>query len=315
MLPETDAFFRRICRRVYVGNQNQALLRLGWLSIVALRLFGKHYNALYTNGQGNSIVLFAKMIASRGTWVHHHHTAGDEAEQPTWGPQYRQALQQADTVIACSCRNAENLRLATDRAINVIPCFSRQVQLPADLRQVSPKLHFGYYGRLIPEKGIDLICQLSDDPELAATFEFHLWGQGKAYQPAFFNQFAQLNYHGPFRGKDDLAVVLGSLDAVLLLSSHPEGLPISLLEAMGAGVPWLATDRGGIPDIACDPNSTRIIPINSTYLQTKAAILSFAADIRGGKVSSVAQREMYTRQFSSQALVSQWRKVFGLQEL
>ena len=308
MLPETKDFFRQICRRVYLGESRSRFI---WLLLVVLKLRFKHYNALYTNGQGKSVFFISKLLISHNEWVLHHHTSGDVADQTTWDKDYWKALLKANRVIACSQRNAKDMSLVLKRSVDVIPCFSRQVKLTATGLSESNKLRFGYYGRLIPEKGIDLLCKLSEDVDLQ-EIEFHIWGEGPNYSLSTFKSFTNISYHGSFNGDEQLASVLSSLDALLLLSTHPEGLPISLLEAMSAGLPWLATDRGGIPDIALDPSSTRVISSASTYSEIKNALILFAIDLKAGHVSKQEQIDLYTKKFSSSVLVSQWREVLGL---
>ena len=201
------------------------------------------------------------------------------------------------------------MELSLNRRIASIPCFSREVSVSAIMQQ--GKLKFGYYGRLIPEKGIVALCKLSADKDLS-NIEINIWGEGEAYPPEFFASYPNLKYHGAFSGKEQLAAVINSLDAFLLLSTHPEGLPICLLEAMSAGLPWLSTDRGGIADIALDPSSTRLIASDADYGTIKAAVLAFADDIRFGKASRTTQIDLYKRKFSAPALVSQWREELGL---
>jgi peptidoglycan/LPS O-acetylase OafA/YrhL len=312
MTPSTEAYFRRICRQVYLGKRGSAPEQLFWLSWVSLQLLARRYQALYTNGQGSSIWYFAQLLRRRRHWVHHHHTAGDAADQATWDPQYYKALLVADTVIACSRRNADDMQGILGRSVQNIPCFSRQIVRNSSKQR--RKLHFGYYGRLIPEKGIDILCQLSQDPILD-DIEFHIWGEGDAYPRSFFAEYSHLHYNGPFSSKDELKEVLTNLDAYLLLSSHPEGLPISLLEVMSAGLPWLATDRGGVADIACDPLATRVISVTATYDEIKAAITALAADIRQGKLSENKQQALYSQRFSARVLVDRWRATLGLAEV
>lgn len=309
MLPETMNFFRGICRKMYLGRGGNSLQRLFWLFHIGIKLCFKRYNAVYTNGHGNSIIFLSKLLFRAGKWVHHYHTSGDTDDQSTWSSGYRHALLSAAEVIACSNRNAINLEKVLQRPVLSIPCFSREIPVGKVVKR--QRIRFGYYGRLIPEKGIDILCQLSEDDYLK-HIEFHIWGEGTAYPPAFFEGYPCIKYHGTFSGQEELTSVMESIDGFLLLSVHPEGLPICLLEAMSAGLPWLATDQGGIPDIALDPIATRVIPASSDYSQIKDAILSFSTAIQTGKVSRKNQMELYSKKFSSFCLIKQWRNVFGL---
>lgn len=309
MTAETEAFFRQVCRQVYLGGSGRNMKRFIWLLLLGLKLNTRNYQALYTNGQGESIIFFSWAFFRRKRWIHHHHTAGDTSDQLTWGKNYWKTLQEATAVVACSTRNARAMEVVLKRSVQSIPCFSHEVSSEEHKRHT--RLRFGYYGRLIPEKGIGLMCQLSEDPDLK-EIEFHLWGEGQAYPPSCFEAYPNIFYHGSFSGAKTLTKVVNSLDAFLLLSTHPEGLPISLLEAMSAGLPWLATDQGGIPDIALDASSTRVIPVSATYSDVKAAVLTLAEDIQAGKVSKISQKELYKHKFSATALILQWKEIFGL---
>jgi glycosyltransferase involved in cell wall biosynthesis len=311
MQNKDESRIRKFCENVwFYRGKSSSRSKLLWLLSQAMKLSFKKYDALYTNGQGESIGLLAKLIFRRKIWVHHHHTSGDQADQDTWGKNYRKTLTSANVVIACSTRNAKDIATVLGRKIDVIPCFSRQIS-PFKIDRKNGKLQFGYYGRLIPEKGIDILCKLSEDDEVD-SIDFNLWGEGENYPPSYFKAFPKINFHGKFNGKEELSKVISSLDGFLLISTHPEGLPISLLEAMSAGLPWLATDRGGIVDIACDPNSTRVISPGSDYLEIKKAVMSFAYDIQLGKISRESQMELYSKRFSSTALVKEWSKALQL---
>ncbi|TWW00171.1 glycosyltransferase family 4 protein [Chitinophaga pinensis] len=311
---ETEQFYRSICRKVLFGRHGRSYKRLLWMLQTGIKLrSSRKYDAVYTNGQGESIWMLSRMLPGYATWVHHHHTSGDAKDQATWGEKYKKTLYTANTIIACSHRNAGDMQSVLQRPVDTIPCFSRNVEVSfADNN--SGKLRFGYYGRLIAEKGIDLICRMSEDADIKNEVEFHLWGEGKNYPAPYFDQYPNVHYHGTFAGEAGLKSAIAQLDAYLLLSVHPEGLPISLLEAMSAGLPWLATDRGGIPDIACDPLSTRVISASSDYEAAKNAVLAFAKDIRSGLVTKTTQKELYANRFSAVALRTAWSNVLGLQK-
>ncbi len=281
-------------------------LKTGWS--VLKSIFTK-YDALYTNGQGNSIYWITK-IFRYDKWIHHHHTSGDPADQKTWSATYMKALKTADVVVACSAKNASAMQPVLKRHIVTVPCFSRAVCIrKKGQKGISRnRIHLGYYGRLIPEKGIDLIGMLSNDPT-TTHIQFHIWGRGEKYPLEYFSKYPNLIYHGTFKGEEELTNVLSLLDGYLLLSTHPEGLPISLLEVMSAGLPWLATNQGGISDIACDPLTTRLLNSTADFDTVKNEVLSFASAITTGKINHQQQQAMYNSRFSSPVLVKQWKSI------
>lgn len=150
-------------------------------------------------------------------------------------------------------------------AINLEPYL--QIRL-RDQRQANPVsiLYLGHIGR---EKGTyDLIeaARLLRDRLGASSFRLDIVGEEQvpgdiqqlnglieAYQLASCVRIAP-----PAYGADKIAW-LAQAD-VLVLPSYHEGLPISLIEAMAAGLAVIGTSVGGIPDLITHEDNGLLVP-------------------------------------------------------
>jgi len=103
---------------------------------------------------------------------------------------------------------------------------------------------------------------------------------------------------------------LMNLAAVYVLPSYAEGLPVSLLEAMAAGVPVAATSVGGIPDVVADGiNGFLFTPGDSATLQRLLRRLMHDAEL--GKRMALAARETVRLRFSAEHVLAQLDKLYG----
>lgn len=71
--------------------------------------------------------------------------------------------------------------------------------------------------------------------------------------------------------QDDVAPWLGAMD-LFVLPSHNEGLAITLLEAMAAGRPVVATAVGGIPEVVRDGETGILVPPHDPRRLSEAVI-------------------------------------------
>lgn len=107
-------------------------------------------------------------------------------------------------------------------------------------------------GRLAPPKDpLTLVRALAELP--AGSFTALLVGDGPQ-RPDVETEIARLGLGGAVElagGRDDVPRLLADSDA-FVLSSASEGFPISVLEAMAAGLPVVASDVGGIGEAIVD---------------------------------------------------------------
>lgn len=115
-----------------------------------------------------------------------------------------------------------------------------------------------YLGRIEPEKGIDIL--LEGVAALSRSHEYGpisiiLAGVGSDEAMRKYEDMAQkLNLNCTFWGWADESAKRSLFQAcdVFVLPSLREVFPMALLEAMGAGIPCIASDCGSIPDIIED---------------------------------------------------------------
>jgi glycosyltransferase involved in cell wall biosynthesis len=119
----------------------------------------------------------------------------------------------------------------------------------------------GVIARLHEQKGHDvLLAALASEPALAGVHLLVI-GDG-ALRPTLESLASALGLAERVRflgARRDLGNLLGAMD-VFVLPSRWEGLPLSLVLAMGAGRPVVATSVAGIPEVVTDGVDGLLVP-------------------------------------------------------
>jgi glycosyltransferase involved in cell wall biosynthesis len=120
----------------------------------------------------------------------------------------------------------------------------------------------GIVGRLVPIKDHPTLFQaLSLFPDASRAPHLLVVGDGERREA--LRQLAHaLGLAGRihFLGwRHDLEAILGDLDVVICCSRN-EGTPVSLIEAMAAGVPVVSTDVGGVGDVVSHGETGWLVP-------------------------------------------------------
>ncbi len=132
--------------------------------------------------------------------------------------------------------------------------------LRAELLAGAPGPLVACVARLQPEKGIaDLIAAAGVVARAVPGLRVVIAGDGPQAAPLAELASAEGGLVRLLGPRDDVGDVLAASDA-FCLPSHHEGVPLSMLEGMDAGLPCVVTAVGGIPDVATDGETALLVP-------------------------------------------------------
>jgi glycosyltransferase involved in cell wall biosynthesis len=156
--------------------------------------------------------------------------------------------------------------LGVDTArVNVLPNAIPAPPAPA-LRGGPDECRLAFLGYVTPEKGVDdLLTSLSCTALKRRPWRLTIAGAGEIAR--YRNRAAELGIAEriAFTGWIDEAAVSRLLQQsdVLVLPSHFECLPMSIIEAMAHGLPVIATRVGAVPDAVIDGETGLLVPVAS----------------------------------------------------
>jgi colanic acid/amylovoran biosynthesis glycosyltransferase len=138
----------------------------------------------------------------------------------------------------------------------IVRCGIETAMLPTRATEPRETLHVLCVGRLSPEKGhTGLLDAFARVLNAGIHAELRLLGDGPE-RARIEAKIAELgiNGHVVMRGQQPDTEVMAELAHadVLVMASFMEGLPVVLMEALGAGVPVVAPRVAGIPELAVD---------------------------------------------------------------
>lgn len=163
---------------------------------------------------------------------------------------------------------------------------------------------FGTVGRLAPTKGLSyLIEAFPKVKEQKPSAQLVLFGDGPCraeLEQQASNMSCRDSIH--FLGhRDNIEQLLRGMD-VFVLSSVAEGMPRAILEVMAAGIPCIATEVGGIPEIISGNNVGILVPPKDS--ESLAEAMVNVANLTDEKLEKqVVKAQNRVRQFYSHQVV------------
>ncbi len=121
-------------------------------------------------------------------------------------------------------------------------------------------------GRLVPIKGHDVLIKAAKIiTKTNANVHFLIVGEGK-FRPELEAQIQQAQLNGVvtlagYQNRETVLQIIKSSD-IFVMPSRYEGTPIALLEAAALGVPMVASNTGGIPELVTHQEHALLVPPN-----------------------------------------------------
>ena len=129
-------------------------------------------------------------------------------------------------------------------------------------RTAEKKFDLLYLGRLETEKGVDILCEAFNG--IAAEFpnlrlNIAGWGTLEKALKKQYGQHPQIVFPGAVFGKNKSRLFETS-DILIVPSIWPEAFGIVIIEAFAYGLPIIATNSGGIPELVEEGKTGFLIP-------------------------------------------------------
>ncbi len=166
-------------------------------------------------------------------------------------------------------------------------------------------------GRLSQEKAhIDLIAAIQELSQRNSKLRVRLVLVGEGPERHHLELTAKrLKVNVKFVGQvKDVRPYFAAAD-IFVLPSHSEGSPNVLLEAMAAGVPIIATNVGGVPEMVTAEKTALLTPARDPEALSKAIERMLKTEDLARKLSAAARERVQTH-YSPQARTRQLARVY-----
>ena len=109
--------------------------------------------------------------------------------------------------------------------------------------------------------------------------------------------------------RNDIPDVLADLDLAVLAATQPEGVPQAILQAFSAGVPVIASDLGGINEVAINGQTAITLPPKDPRLLARK-IAEQLAKPENGKANAVRARLLAEEHYSRDAMLRRMNTLY-----
>ncbi len=230
----------------------------------------------------------------------------------------RLSLRFIDRVVGVNTAMRKRINLENFRIINNgIPTTGSTLKPNASLDpQIVDFCNGGYtlgaIGRFSPEKGFDVLLKAVHEASKTHP-EIRLVIIGEGFKrSALESNIKELGIKervlmpGYVRNAKDYLPFF----KIFVISSHTEGLPIVLLEAMFAGTPIVSTDVGGIPEVLDSGSAGTLVRAGDVKGLSEAILSVYRAPATADE-KSLAAKEILKSRYSAKTMALAYRDAYA----
>jgi len=177
----------------------------------------------------------------------------------------------------------------------------------------SDEILVGMVANIRPAKGYEYFiraARLIADKKPKARFL--IFGDGPDnLKQIIYDEISKLNLNGIVKimgFREDIPDILPILD-IFMLSSINEGLSIATIEAMGAGVPVVATKSGGPEEIITDGETGYLVPVRDEKSLAQKALICLKNRELSSSISQRAKAHVREK-FGIENMIKQYEAVY-----
>lgn len=267
----------------------------------------RHFDALYTYGVGRFTSFLARFVKPTGSVI--WHPFGNPADLPAIIEKLPQGLVTA--IVAESPIHEEVIRSRLKNPVRVTTLSAlafTSLAAPVTTRKREGEINVAFLGRFDENKGA--LWLVEQWPKLKVQpARLDLYGDGElkaALITASHGCGAKVAIHPGWDTAEELGAILSRTDLVVLPSGS-EGVPLVLLESMAHGVPFVATDVGGIRALADGNPDVRVTSRGGALM---VAIEDMVQAIRDGKIDNARLQRYYDERYGFAMVADRWRSFF-----
>ena len=309
-----------------------AFERWGWIGLGVLDQLAREFkgfgsNVVHTHNTAPQVFGgLAARIAGVPAVVNTRHGAGGTGVNHVREGVFRLSQVLADRVVFV-CDGARRQHVARDvvpaeKALTIyngVPLESYAVALePGARREMLDQLEcdpgcrvVGLVARLEPIKDVPTLVRAAASVLRRAPETRFLVIGGGSQEPQLRRLIRELGLEGAISllgDRRDVGRLLALLD-LFVLSSINEGMPLTLIEAMSAAVPIVATRVGGIPEVVVHDETGLLVPPRSPDALA-AAMLELLRDPERARSMGLRGRERAQQLFRVESMAAAYEAVY-----